>query len=94
MTGSLHLPCYVCQWYVVFNNTGDDYTLVGSDLTFSTTGMSSMVTINADDDSILEGDETFTIVLDTSSVSTQYPNLGFPTTTATVTITDDERECV
>ena len=81
------------MYYVVFN-TDDDYSLDDSQLTFFTDGTSSTVNIMITDDFILEGDETFRVTLDTSSLSTQYPNLNFPTNPATVTIADDERECV
>ena len=85
---------FICGLYC-FNAGGDDYSLGGTDLTIPSMGMLSMVSIDVTDDDILEGDETFTITLDISSLSTQYPDHTFRTsTTSTITILDDEGECV
>ena len=76
---------------VQYNYTGGDYNLDGSDLTLSTTATSTVINIGATDDTILEGDETFTIALDISSLSTLYPDTSFTSTSpAMVTIVDDE----
>ena len=70
---------------------GTDYTTITSQtLTFVAGDTSETLDITISDDNIAEGNETFTVMLDTLVQPTGVTTVSIATATATVTITDDE----
>ena len=70
---------------------GTDYTAIASQtLTFTAGTTSQTLDITISDDNIVEGSETFTVMLDTLVQPTGVTTVSIATATATVTITDND----
>ena len=75
--------CYDCPLHFTATVQNEDFMIVPEQLTFDSNDTSRTVNISAMRDDDVEGNEMFTISLNSSA-----PNLAFRPATATVTITD------
>ncbi len=86
------MKVYQCSLFFLFAIVeGEDYNIANPLVTFpdtSTVGSTACATFNITDDSILELDQMFTVGLSTSDPP--GVTLSLPSTTATVTIEDND----